>query len=163
MDVAVTLLLSLMWSREPHLPSVFFFFFLLRQPFSWIKRGTHWFSHCWNLQLNPPDMSRMYCSVNRPHYCTKKKRKKKRKKSKADAHRRKGKEQNDNTKNRGEASLVVSAVVSGSGCKFYIIPPENVCWLLAMTQMNYRKHNTASKRTSRRIRKKHNPIMFQLL
>ena len=35
------------------------------QAFSWIKRGNHWFSRCLNLQLNPPDMSRMYWSVNR--------------------------------------------------------------------------------------------------
>lgn len=45
--------------------SLLFLFFTQWQPFSWIKRGTHWFSHCLNLQLNPPDMSRMYSSVNR--------------------------------------------------------------------------------------------------
>lgn len=53
-----------MWSKQPHLPTVFSQW----QPFSWIKRGAHWFSHCLNLQLNPPDMSRMYCSVNKWHH-----------------------------------------------------------------------------------------------
>lgn len=161
MDVAVTLLLSLMWSREPHLPSVFFSFFYCDSLSHELKEEPIDFpiAEICNLILQIC----LECTALSIDRTTAQKKKEKRKKSKADAHRRKGKEQNDNTKNRGEASLVVSAVVSGSGCKFYIIPPENVCWLLAMTQMNYRKHNTASKRTSRRIRKKHNPIMFQLL
>lgn len=49
-----------------------------------------------------------------------------------------------------EAGLVVSAVVSGSGIKFYITPPENVRRLLAQTPMNYRKHNTSSNWATRR-------------
>lgn len=132
---------------QPRLPTVFSQW----QPFSWIKRGTHWFSHCLNLQLNPPDMSRMYCSVNRRH--------RRWQQAALMLTGEKGKKRMTRQRRGREASLVVRVVVSGSGFRFYIMPLENVCPLLTLTQMNYHKHNTSSNWATRRIKK--TTLLFQ--
>lgn len=57
-----------------------------------------------------------------------------------------------------KAGLVVSLVVSGSWFISCIMPLENICRRLTLTQMSYHEHNTSSNWATRRIRNRHNPV-----